>query len=130
MNGYQDIIHAQRLEPRRPRMPRADRAKIFAPFSALRGLDESLAARELLYVPRPLIAPDRAELLDRRLRSLRRGEPVTVTWFEVQKMENGRELGRYRVTTGPYTACRPASGILQLGEDRIETRNIVDVGRR
>ena len=50
MNSYQDIINARRGS-RYPKMARADRAKIFAPFSALRGLDDSLAAREPLRPP-------------------------------------------------------------------------------
>lgn len=129
MNIYQDIISAKR-HSRYPKMARADRAKIFAPFSALRGLDESLAARELRYVPRPEIAPDRAEQLDRRLRAFRRGDQVTVTWFEAMKRDNGVELGRYRVTVGEYLASHPASGVLLLTNAKIETRDIVDVGGR
>ncbi len=129
MNSYQDIINARRSS-RYPKMARADRAKIFAPFSALRGLDDSLAAWELRLIPRPELPTDRAELLDRRLHSFRRGDPVTVTWFDAQKTENGTELGRYRVTSGEYIASHPASGILLLTNAKIETRNIVDVGSR
>lgn len=129
MNIYQDIINARRSSGY-PKMARADRAKIFAPFSALRGLDDSLAAREPRYAPRPEIAPDRAEQLDRRLRAFRRGDPVTVTWFERLKTENGADLGRYRVTTGEYIASHPASGVLLLTNAKIETRDIVDLGGR
>lgn len=129
MNSYQDIINARRGS-RYPKMARADRAKIFAPFSALRGLDDSLAAREPRFVPRPEVPADRAELLDRRLHSLRRGDSVTVTWFDCQETENGTELGRYRVTQGEYIASHPASGVLLLTNAKIATRDILDVGRR
>ena len=129
MNGYQDIINARR-DSRYPKMARADRAKIFAPFSALRGLDDSLAAREPRFVPRPEIPADRAELLDRRLHTLRRVDSVTVTWFDCQKTEDGAELGRYRVTRGEYIASHPASGVLLLTNAKIATRDILDVGRR
>ncbi|MBR1911965.1 MAG: hypothetical protein IJ828_06375 [Treponema sp.] len=44
MNGmYDDLIDYQWLgSPSRPRMPLADRAKIFMPFAALRGYEEEL----------------------------------------------------------------------------------------
>ena len=34
---------------RHPKMPQAKRAKIFAPFAALKGYDEAVAAKELVY---------------------------------------------------------------------------------
>lgn len=37
---YKDIINMSRPAPSRPRMDRGNRAKIFAPFAALRGYDE------------------------------------------------------------------------------------------
>ena len=102
MNIYQDIITSKRAPSRRPKMARADRAKIFAPFAALKGFEESVHARELRYVPRPELCGDRAEQLDRRLRSLRSGDTVTVTWFQHLKQEDGVDLGEYRVSTGGY----------------------------
>ena len=45
---YQDILHLSRPEPsyRHPRMPVAGRAKIFSPFSALRGYEEEIAEED------------------------------------------------------------------------------------
>lgn len=130
MNEYTRLNGMKRALSTRPRMARADRAKLFAPYAALKGYNESAHARERLFVSRPELAEDRQEQLDRRLRSLRRGDGVTVTWFEPLKTEDGRELGQYRVTAGEYLASHPASGILVLSGARIETRNILDVGRR
>lgn len=130
MNETTDLRDRKRARSPRPQMDRADRAKLFAPYAALKGYNESAHAMERRLAPRPALAEDRADQLDRRLRALRRGDTVTVTWFEPLKTENGRELGQYRTTTGAYLAAHPASGILLLDAARIETRNIVDVGTR
>ena len=46
MNAYQNIIDRTRPVPSRPRMPRRNRAKIFAPYQALKGFNEALRAKE------------------------------------------------------------------------------------
>lgn len=42
MDEYKDIMYLERPTPSRPRMDRADRAKIFMPFAALKGYEEAL----------------------------------------------------------------------------------------
>ena len=42
MEDYTDMLGLERPKQRRPRMDRADRAKIFMPFAALKGYEESL----------------------------------------------------------------------------------------
>lgn len=42
MGKYDDIINMDRPKSTRPSMDRADRAKIFMPFSALKGHDEAI----------------------------------------------------------------------------------------
>lgn len=130
MNEYTELNGMRRAQSLRPRMAPGDRAKLFAPFAALKGFDESAHARERTLVPRPDIAVDRQEQLDRRLRSLNRGDTVTVTWFEVLRDEEGLELGRCRITSGQYLANHPTSGVLVLTTARIETKNILDLGKR
>ncbi len=130
MNIYQDIITSKRAPSHHPKMARGDRAKIFAPFAALKGFEESVHARETRYIPRPELCDDRAEQLDRRLRSLKSGDTVTVTWFQRLKLEDGVELGEYRVSTGGYLAMHPDSGLLILTTAHIPTADIVDVGKR
>lgn len=39
---YSDILQMERPVPKRPKMDRAERAKIFMPFAALKGYEESL----------------------------------------------------------------------------------------
>ena len=100
-----------------PPMPASRRAKIFAPFDALRGFNEAVAAKQVLYEPRRELTEGEKEELDRRagiLRQLaeggssgRAGEKrkvrVTVTYF-VPCRDPGNEafgkLGTYETLTG------------------------------
>ena len=49
MNSYQDIRHMTRPVPSRPRMPRQNRAKLFAPYQALKGFGEAVHAKDAEY---------------------------------------------------------------------------------
>ena len=64
-------------------MPVADRAKQFAPFSALRGLDAALEEkrRALERSGRRTLSEESAEALDRRLRGLTPGVRITAVYY-------------------------------------------------
>ncbi len=62
-------------------MPIEDRAKQFAPFSALRGLPEALVKMERIFVPRKELSEERAEELNRKLCQLQRGTMASVVYF-------------------------------------------------
>ena len=53
-----------------PQMPLSKRAKIFAPFAALKGYDEAVEAKQALYTDRVSLSPEEQELLDRKLSAL------------------------------------------------------------
>lgn len=65
----------------RPKMSRADRAKQFMPFAALKGYPEALRKKERIVVPRIEMTEDYAEQLDRKLRAVRQNDMVTVVYF-------------------------------------------------
>lgn len=52
---------------RHPRMNTGHRAKIFAPFDTLKGFNEAVSAKEVLYEHRIELSPEDAAELDRRL---------------------------------------------------------------
>lgn len=54
MSQYNDILHKERPVSNRPKMDLGNRAKIFAPFSALRGFDVAVLTKqkEKTLVPR------------------------------------------------------------------------------
>lgn len=129
MNGYMDIMWAKRPAPKRPRMAREDRAKLFAPFAALRGFEESAHARERRFVPRPEAAQDRQEQLDRRLRALSAGDRVTVTFFQRHIWDGPEELGEIHTVSGRFQGFK-AAGTMVLDCAVISIRDVVDIGLR
>ncbi|MBQ2800764.1 MAG: hypothetical protein IJF03_05175 [Lachnospiraceae bacterium] len=48
MGKYDDIINMDRPKSNRPSMSRADRAKIFMPFAALKGYEEAIEEKQKL----------------------------------------------------------------------------------
>ncbi len=62
--------------------PPADRAKIFAPFDALKGFREALAQKERITVPRMELSEDMKEDLDRRFKLVRVKDMVTVIYYQ------------------------------------------------
>ena len=83
---------------RHPRMDPAKRAKIFAPFAALKGFEEEVASKEVLYSAKnELSAEDEAEL-NRRLEILH-----NLTWNSRMAREN-----RVPVSVTVYVPCNDA----------------------
>ena len=99
---------------RHPSMDRGKRAKIFAPFDALKGFNEAVTAKEVLYENRISLSQEDQEELNRRLgilhgltrnsRMARASQvQVTVTYYEPCHDENHEAYGlrgRYRTITG------------------------------
>lgn len=102
----------------RPKMTVADRAKQFAPFSALRGLPEELARKEKICLPRRILSPDMAEQLDRMLQSLHPGHMVTVVYY--------RE-GEYLKKTGMVAGVDRRLRLLQVVEEEIPFDDLFEI---
>ena len=84
---------------RHPSMDRGHRAKIFAPFDALKGFNEAVSAKDVLYEDRiELLQEDTEELMARANRV-----QVTVTYYEPCNDENHEAFGlrgQYKTITG------------------------------
>lgn len=100
--AYRDMIHLSRPISRHPKMSVENRAKLFNPFSALRGFDIEILTKEQdrLLVSRVTLGTDQQELIRRRLNDLRPGQRVTVTCFRLVKELEGILLGEYVIQTG------------------------------
>jgi hypothetical protein len=99
---------------RHPEMPPAKRAKLFAPFDALRGFDFAILMKNEVYTDRVIMSPEDREELDRRLsilhnltynsRIARANRPqVAVTYYEPCSDVNSEAYasqGQYRTVTG------------------------------
>ena len=62
-------------------MARGDRAKQFAPFSALKGLEAAIEKKRLLATTRRTPTEHQAEILNARLSRLSAGESVYVMYY-------------------------------------------------
>ena len=83
-----------RFRIRHPEMPCSRRAKIFAPFDALKGFNEAISSKNINYTDRPVLSAYRKNLLNRKLSELQKtillrrtagktGIDVSVTYFEL-----------------------------------------------
>ena len=111
--------------PSRPRMPRQNRAKMFAPYQALKGFSETVHAKDTVYVRRLELSEYAQEQLDLKLRLIHRWDTVTVTWFQSKQGED--DLGQYMTATGTVERLDPVFHLLFLGEQKIPMDDITDL---
>lgn len=100
------------------KMSREDRAKQFAPFSALNGLYETLAKKEKIVVDKALISEDRAEELDEKFHQLEEGLKARIVYYS---------NGEYLQVTGMVSKIQTSSRILQIVETRIPFDDIYEI---
>ena len=84
---------------------RSERAKIFAPFSPLKGLDEAYREKERVIMPKAELLADRIEEIDGKLRILQGGELVKITYY----FDGGN-----KTKTGRIVSVLPVKGILVM----------------
>ena len=99
---------------RHPEMSRGKRAKIFAPFDALKGFDEAVFAKNVLYQKKKSLNQEDSAELSRRLQILHEktynsrlaranNVAVSVTWYEPCSDINHEDYGvcgQYRTIKG------------------------------
>ena len=115
----------ERPVPYKPRMPRLNRAKLFAPYDALKPFESTVHAKDAVYVRRKELSEFAQECLDQRLRLLERGDVVTVTWF--QATEADRDSGQYVTGTGTVTKIDHIYRVIFLDKQAIPVRCILDL---
>lgn len=100
--AYQDILTLSRPISKHPKMSVENRAKLFTPFSALRGFDIEILTTEQdrLLVPQVRLSNDQREIIWRALNEMQKGDWVTVTYFQPVKSLNGQPVGEYTLSTG------------------------------
>jgi hypothetical protein len=134
---YDDIIHMDYpLKSsdiiKHPRMQVEDRAKIFAPFAALKGYEEAIAAKQKVVVPRIELSEEAKEYLDLQLGKIERlllsGQHpiITVVYFQKDKVSN-EDGGEYIQFTGLVARLDQTSRILQIVEKRLRLEDIYGI---
>lgn len=102
----------------RPKMDRAQRAKQFMPFAALKGYEEALSQKEKTTLPKMELSEDFLALLDEQAKQLKIGNMVTVTYYE-----NGEYLQKTGLLSRMDMECR----FLQIVDTKILFDNIISI---
>lgn len=114
--AYQDVLYCSRPVSRHPKMSIENRAKLFTPFSALRGFDIEILTQEQdrLLMPQISLASDREEEIYRVLNGLHQGDWATVTYFVPVKHIAQQLLGEYTVVSGEVKRVDDVEQLLVL----------------
>ncbi len=127
-DNFDDIIDMERPWPRdtlrkHPKMSPQDRAKIFAPFAALRGHSERLGEEDvkLLRSKRTELSEEEAEILSDKLLQVKKGMTVTVVYFQPDNA-NG-DVGFDVTATGVVNSIDPVYRILKINTGRTNPKN-------
>ena len=130
-DNFDDIIDMERPWPRdmlrkHPKMSPQDRAKIFAPFAALRGHSERLGEEDvkLMRSKRTELSEDEAEILSDKLLQVKKGMTVTVVYFQPDN-ENG-DVGFDVTATGTVTSVDVVYRSLKINTGRTNEKGPVD----
>jgi YolD-like protein len=98
--------------------PKTDRAKLFAPFDALRGLREALREKERIIVPKIDLSEEMKDELDRRLNEVSLHDIITIVYYDQSE---------YVKLTGMVAKISPTSQIIQIVDKKILFRDIVAI---
>ena len=114
--AYQDILYCSRPVSRHPKMSIENRAKLFTPFSALRGFDIEILTQEQdrLLVPQIPLASDREEEIYRVLNGLHQGDWARVSYFIPVKTIGNQTLGEYTMVSGEVKRVDDVEQLLVL----------------
>lgn len=102
---YEKYLYSPRPVSKRYPMDVRKRAKQFAPFAALRGLEEVMKKQELIYEPKKILSEERKEELDRKVRLLTCGMKVRATYFKENPEQ--KSVGQYRTICGVFRFFDP-----------------------
>lgn len=131
---YFDLINlAYPLETtdtvKHPRMSNQDRAKIFAPFAALKGYEEAIEAKQRILVSKVELSEEAKEELDQNMHILtemlknKEHPVVTIIYFETKKEQEVGE-GIYVQFTGKVVKLLETARTIQIVDRKILFENI------
>lgn len=106
------------MENNRRKMDRANRAKQFMPFDALKGLREAVAEKERIIVPKRNLSEEQKEELDWKLKQLQKKDIITAEFFQ---------NGEYVQVTGMVTEIDNARRTLEIVNTKISFNDISDL---
>lgn len=101
-------------------MPVCERAKIFAPFAALKGLPEALKEKEKIRVPKKELSQFMANKINCALDGLETGQIITVIYYNSLEQE-------YVQLTGTVTKIDFARRLLQVVSVKIQFDDLYEI---
>ena len=130
---YGDILEMERPQTKEslrkhPRMTLQSRAKIFSPFSPLRGYDEQLAAEKQRTerVPKRILTEEEIAALSDRLMQVTKGMTVTVRYFKEDTTHpEVPAVGNYITLSGTVERIDPVFRTLQVGDTVVPFEDLV-----
>ena len=132
---YGDILEMERPQTeeslrKHPRMTLQNRAKIFSPFSPLRGYDEQLAAEKQRTerVAKRILTEEEISALSDRLMQVTKGMTITVRYFKEDTAHpEVPAVGNYITLTGKADRIDPVFRTLQVGDTVGPFEDLVEV---
>ena len=121
---YASIINAGRPVSDRQRMDIGHRAKQFAPFSALKGLEDSVKEKEIVYTDQCILPDEKRDELDRIVRDSDNGKEYEVVYYK--KKDRNAEEGRYIKAYGRIQYSE-SNGYIRVGEKELKNSDIKDI---
>ena len=61
---------------------RAERAKIFMPFAALKGFEEALREKEKVVVKKRELSDEETEILNQKMTQIQKGQMIKIIYFD------------------------------------------------
>lgn len=102
------------------KMTRQERAKIFAPFDALKGFKEALKDEEVIKIPKKILSEDQTTMLDTTVKELTTGMMIEVIHYNVKEE-------CYIKTTGVFTKIDVINKCIFVVKNKILIDNIIDI---
>ncbi len=132
------------IPTKHPSMDTGRRAKIFAPFAALKGFEEAVASKEVLYQERLQVDEEEREEIDRRIGILHnltynsRMARANRVWVAVRYFVPCTDKdnfaygyrGQYVTVEGIVWKADPVNGTLLVDRTRIPMKDIVSIEAR
>ncbi len=91
MNKYEDIVNLSRPVSSHPKMSIENRAKIFIPFAALTGYNESILEEGRLVDTKKVLDKDKIEEINSILSNVNKDTIYKITYFKQDKYKDGGE---------------------------------------
>ena len=128
--NYSDIINIKEYRSAEslkvhPRMDRAERAKIFSPFAALRGYEESIVEeeRKSKRIKRPYIAEVKCSKINETLKSLNKHDIITLSYFSPETEDEGE----VKILTSEFIKLNEENHTITLKAKTIKLKYLLEL---